>query len=268
MLILEETVIENSNFVFSDVQTSEIVYNSDNLEITGYIHRPKALGKFPVVICNRGGNRNLGTHTLNSFDFQREIASNGYVVLSSQLRGNKYSQGVDEMGGKDLNDILKLIEIAKDLDYADEGNIGAYGISRGGMNTYQLSRLTDQIKAIAVVGAPVDPRIDFGSRPEMYEKVYYPLVGDTLANKEAYDYRSPIKWVDKINEPTLILHGLDDWRVTPKNAELMIAEMKRLNKKFDYELFEGGDHGLSTHFKQRNLKVIDWFNRYLKQDEL
>ncbi|MGK0317421.1 MAG: hypothetical protein ACI86M_003664 [Saprospiraceae bacterium] len=68
-IIFEERVIEDENFIYSEIETIEIVYSSDDLEITGYIHCPKTTGKFPLVIYNRGGNRNLGAHSLNSFDF-------------------------------------------------------------------------------------------------------------------------------------------------------------------------------------------------------
>ena len=242
----------------------DMKYLSDGLEIQGYIHKPAKEGKFPVVIYNRGGNRNLGTHNVDRMEFQEEMAMTGYVVLSTQLRGNKFSEGKDEMGGKDLNDIMKLIDIVDDLEYADGQNIGVYGISRGGMNTYQVSRETDRIKCIAVVGAPVDPRIDFDTRPEMYDKVFFPLVGDTIAEKEKYDFRSPIKWVKEINEPTLILHGLDDKRVTPENAELMIEAMEENGNVFDFKLFKEGNHSLSSHVGERNKLVIDWFNKHLR----
>lgn len=248
----------------------DMKYISEGLEIQGYIHKPKKSGKFPVIIYNRGGNRNLGTHNPENMPFQEEMTNAGYVVLSTQLRGNKFSEGEDEMGGGDLNDIMKLIDIASDLEYADEGNIGVYGISRGGMNTYQISRITDKIKCIAVVGAPVDPRIDFDTRPEMYSKVFFPLVGDTIKKKVEYDNRSPIKWVNEINEPTLILHGMEDSRVTPKNAQLMIAAMEKNGNIFEYKLFENGNHSLSSHTGERNKMVIEWFDKHLKKtnDEL
>lgn len=246
------------------IEFYQMKYLSDGLKIQGYIHKPTKDGKFPVIIYNRGGNRNLGAHNIDRMEFQEKMAMAGYVVLSTQLRGNKFSEGNDEMGGKDLNDIIKLIDIADELEYADGQKIGVYGISRGGMNAYQMSRETDRIKCIAVVGAPVDPRIDFDTRPEMYNKVFFPLVGDTIKEKDKYDYRSPIKWVKKINEPTLILHGLDDWRVTPKNAELMIKAMKKNGNSFEYKLFKDGNHSLSSHVGERNKLVIDWFNKYLK----
>lgn len=248
------------------IETYKIRYKSDELEITGFINKPKNEESYPIIIFNRGGNRDFGVHNLKTIEYQQYLASKGYIVLSTQLRGNLFSEGADEMGGKDLNDILKLIEIGESLKFAEKDKIGVYGISRGGLNTYQISRLTDKIKAIAVIGAPTDPRLDFDTRPEMYTKVFKELIGDTINNREAYDYRSPLLWAKEINEPILIMHGREDWRVKPINAELMIEKLKDLGKEFEYHIIEGGDHGLNTHRKLRNEIVINWFDKYLKNE--
>jgi dipeptidyl aminopeptidase/acylaminoacyl peptidase len=205
-LIDYQYLIQTNNDFELPTETYKIRYNSDGLEITGFLTKPKTLQKYPTIIYNRGGNQDFGTFTLKDLRFQQYLASNGFIILSSQLRGNMFSEGKDEFGGKDLNDILKLIEINKSLKYSNQ-NIGVFGISRGGLNAYQISRLTDEIKAIAVVGAPTDPRLDFDTRPEMYEKVLKELVGDTIKFKKEYDYRSPIKWVNEINEQHLFYTG-------------------------------------------------------------
>jgi len=261
-LVHYQYLIETNTKFDLTIETFKIRYNSDGYEITGYINKPKAEGTWPVTIYNRGGNRDYGTH--RNFLYQQYLASNGYVVLSTQLRGNLFSEGQDQFGGEDLNDILKLIEIAHDLSCTKDQKIGVYGISRGGLNAYQISRLTNDISAVVVVGAPVDPRIDFQFRPEMYFKVLKPLVGDTVTHKEAYDYRSPILWADEINEPVLILHGDDDDKVRLINAQLMINKLTELNKDFEFEIVGGGDHGLNTHREIRNKKVLGWFDRHLK----
>lgn len=245
------------------IRTYKLRYDSDGLEITGYLTKHSDNQQRPTIIFARGGNRDFGAFTAEQLTYQQFLASKGYNVLSSQLRGNMHSEGRDEFGGKDLNDILQLIEINKTLDFAT-GKIGVYGISRGGLNAYQISRLSDDIHAIAVVGAPTNPRLDFDTRPEMYHRVFKELVGDTISQKSAYDYRSPLLWADEINEPLLLLHGADDWRVKPINAELMIAKMKDRGKDFEYEIVEGGDHGLNTHRLLRNNRIIAWFDKYLK----
>jgi dipeptidyl aminopeptidase/acylaminoacyl peptidase len=245
------------------INTYKIRYKSDGLEITGYLTKHKDSNIRPTIIFTRGGNKDFGTFSSKSLYYQQYLASKGYNVLSSQLRGNMFSEGKDEFGGKDLNDILQLIEINKTLEFANK-KVGVFGISRGGLNAYQISRLSDDIDAIAVVGAPTNPRLDFDTRPEMYNKVLKEIIGDTIKFKSEYDYRSPLIWAVEINEPTLILHGKDDWRVKPINAELMINKMKSLNKEIDYQIVENGDHGLNTHRTIRNEKVINWFDKHLK----
>ena len=37
-----------------------ITYLSDDLKVTGYLAEPKAPGKYPCIISNRGGNRDFG----------------------------------------------------------------------------------------------------------------------------------------------------------------------------------------------------------------
>lgn len=257
-------LLDSNEYLEIPIETYKIRYISDGLKITGFINKPKNNKTYPILIFNRGGNRDFGAHGMESIKYQQYLSSKGFIVLSTQLRGNLFSEGKDEMGGKDLNDIFKLIEIGESLAFAKKDKIGVLGFSRGGMNTYQISRLTDKITAIAVVGAPVNPRLDFDSRPEMYTRVFKQLVGDTVQHESEYDYRSPILWAEEINEPALIMHGADDWRVLPINAELMIKKFQELEKEFEYQIFEGGDHGLHSHRELRDKKIIDWFNKYLK----
>lgn len=117
---------ESSN-VFSGltIETYEIKYRVDGLMITGYIHKP--LGpeeQYPAIIYCRGGNRDFESIDKNELGKQMDLAGYGFVVLSSQLRGNIFSQGRDEMGGADLNDILKLIEMANTLSFVKKGLLG------------------------------------------------------------------------------------------------------------------------------------------------
>lgn len=247
-----------------EIVSYKIRYHSDGLEITGFMNKPIGEGNWPIMIFNRGGNRDFGAHSYRTIQYQRFLASKGYVVLSTQLRGSLFSEGRDEFGGADLNDIIKLIDIGKSLPFVEADKIVMYGFSRGGLNTYQILRLTDEIDAAAVVGAPTNPWFDFDTRPEMYHQVYLPLVGDTLADKQAYDDRSPVLWADEINTPILILHGADDWRVKKINAEQIVERMTLLGKEFDHEILPGGDHGLRTHQDYRDDRVLKWFEEHLK----
>jgi dipeptidyl aminopeptidase/acylaminoacyl peptidase len=204
---------------------------------------------------------------LNGFQLKmiNQLSEKGFVVLASQLRGNMSSEGVDQFGGKDVNDILKLIDIAKKLDFVDAENIHVLGYSRGGMNTYQVSKLTDNINSIAVVGGSTTLFNQYNFRPSMYHNVIEPLVGDSITYKDQYIERSATHWSNKINEPTLILHGSDDTAVQVEEAQELINLLKTRNKSdFKYKIFEGGNHILSNYDQQRDSLIIDWFKTHNK----
>lgn len=259
----------NKSEYFNDVGIDffKIRYVSDGLNIEGFIAKPNQIesSKSPAIIFCRGGNQSFGM--LDSFQLKmiKDLSLNGFVVLASQLRGNISSEGIDEFGGKDVNDILKLIEIAKKLDFVDENNIHVLGYSRGGMNAYQVSKLTDNINSIAVVGAPTNKFESIKFRENMYYNVYRPLFGDTISNREEYLKRSSIYWHDKINEPLLILHGTDDTRVSLDEAQQLIDSLKLFsNKDFDFKIFEGGNHILSNVVNERDSLIINWFKTHSK----
>lgn len=259
----------NKSEYFNDVGIDffKIRYVSDGLNIEGFIAKPNQIesSKSPAIIFCRGGNQSFGM--LDSFQLKmiNDLSLNGFVVLASQLRGNISSEGIDEFGGKDVNDILKLIEIAKKLDFVDENNIHVLGYSRGGMNAYQVSKLTDNINSIAVVGAPTNKFESIKFRENMYYNVYRPLFGDTISNREEYLKRSSIYWHDKINEPLLILHGTDDTRVSLDEAQQLIDSLKLFsNKDFDFKIFEGGNHILSNVVNERDSLIINWFKTHSK----
>lgn len=257
--------IEAQTTTIYQVKASQITYVVDSLKIGGYIVRPKAITKpLPVIIYNRGGNRDFGTISYRELIYISYLAEQGYVVLASQYRGNSYSDGEDEFGGNDLNDVLALIDLAEQLPYANQDKIGVLGFSRGGLMAYLTSKATNKIDAIAVIGAPSDFFLLIENRPEMYTHVMLPLIGDTLSMKEEYIKRSPIYWFDEINEPTLILHGEEDERVNVLHAKNIIELMQENNQNIQYKIFEGGNHGLSSIDDEIVDKyILDWFKMHL-----
>lgn len=261
--IIHEVNIET--IAIYQVNASQIIYTVDSLNISGYLVRPKIINQsLPVLIYNRGGNRNFGTISSYELNYLCFLAEQGYVVLASQYRGNSHSDGKDEIGGADLNDVLALISIADQLPYANSEKIGVLGFSRGGLMAYLASKATDKIDAIAVIGAPTDMFLLIKNRPGMYTNVTLPLIGDTITMKEEYIKRSPIYWYDQINEPTLILHGSEDKRVNVLQANKIIKLMQKNHQKIKYKIFENGNHELSNIDDEIIDKyILDWFELYL-----
>jgi len=248
-----------------------ITYLSDDLKIKGFMVKPKRIGKFPCVIYNRGGNREFGSLKIARAAITLgQIAKEGYVVIASQYRGNGGSEGKEEFGGSDVNDIIALTDVLKEVEAADTDNIGMYGWSRGGMMTYIALTKTTKIKAAVVGGALSDNFEMIRDRPVMGTDVLAELIPnyDTNKNKELIK-RSAVRWADKFskNVPILMLHGNADWRVKPEQSLRLALEFEKYRIPYRLIMFEGGDHGINEHKKEVNVQILKWFNKYLKNNE-
>ena len=254
--------------VKDEVEVYRMRYLSDGLEVVGFIAKPKEKEndiEYPVIIFNRGGNREFGkieTPFLMSMSF---FAYQGYVTVASQYRGNDGGEGQEEFGGSDVNDVLNLIPMVESLPFATGDRIGMFGFSRGGMMTYIALSMTDKVKAAAVIGGVTDLFALYEEREAEMKQVMIDLIGGTPTEKEEeYKKRSAYYWPEKIETPLLILHGGDDWRVSVTQAQKLAEKLEELDKTYELVIYPGGDHGLSGHQKDSTERGLKWFKEYLK----
>lgn len=269
---VEGKAMWKDEFTYLDsIEIYSITYLSDGLKINGLMVKPRTKGNYPAIIYNRGGNRDFGALTIaNGVMALGQIASEGYVVIASQYRGNGGSEGTEEFGGKDVNDVLILTEVLKEIEGADHERIGMLGWSRGGMMTYLALTKTNKIKAAAVGGAISDLFENIADRPEMETGVMAELIPGYANNKEVeLTNRSAVKWADKFKKdvPILMLHGNADWRVKPEQSLKLALEFEKYRVPYRLIMFEGGDHGINEHRIEVNEQVISWFDRFLKNNE-
>jgi len=222
---------------------SRIRTMSDGLEVVALLGKPQDMikgKKYPVVIYNRGGNREFGKIEEPTL-LMHELIKSGYIILASQYRGNDGSQGVEQFGGDDVHDVLNLIKTAQNLPYADTNNIFMIGRSRGGMMTYVALKEQPPIKRAVVIAGPTDLFKSVQERPEMETYVYNQLIPNLPENREEeYKKRSVVFWPEKINVPILIIHGKNDWRVDVSDSHAIVEKLKQLNKKHLYLEHDNG----------------------------
>jgi len=248
------------------VEIFDITYMSDGLKVKGYLAQPKASGIYPAVIWNRGGNRDFSLLEPLALKI---YAENGYVAIGSQYRGNGGSEGKEEFGGADVNDVLNIIPALKSLPNVDTDKIGMVGYSRGSMMTYialkeQTLKGTDDIKAACTVAGPTDLRALAEVRPEMLNNVMKPLIGGSPSQlPEEYDARSAIYWADKINVPLLMQHGDADESVPVEESERLAQELDKYGKVYKLITYPGDDHSLSAH-KGGRPEIFSWLRQYLR----
>lgn len=237
----------------------------DNLKIRGFLIEPKKKGTYPVIIFNRGGNKELGAVTIPVLtNFLSKIAAKGFIIIGSQLRGSGRSEGKDEFGGKDIGDVLKLFEIIDHQNNADAKRIGMLGVSRGSMTNFLVLKETDRIMANATIGAIAD--LNQKDRPEMYE-LYKELIPDFEKNpKKELDKRSSLLSIPLIKNKKLknfIIHGANDERVNVENAFLLFNALKSNSFSTRLLIYEDANHGINNNTNNLINQITHYFRTYL-----
>ncbi len=240
-------------------------YTSQGHAVVGYLVVPKKRAtRAPTIVYNRGGSGEFGAIRIGWL-FTGAIAAlarAGYVVIASQYSGVAGGEGVDEMGGSDLNDVTNLQKIIKNLSFCDAKKIGMYGFSRGGIMTYRTLQKTRWVRVAVVVSGLTDLFFNETYRPEMREH-FKKMFGGSREEKRK---RSVLYWYKDISPavPLLVLCGMADWRVDPREAFRFAEKATGHFRDFKLVAYPRGTHALEEYETQVNQEIVNWFDTFLK----
>lgn len=252
----------------SHVDLFRLTYRSSGLAETAYLAKPPGKGSWPVVIFLPGAGGING----RVLEYISRLASKGpFNVLAVQYRGLDGSEGRDEYGGRDVNDVLNLISIAGRLSFARK-QIGLLGFSRGGMMAYVALKKGAAVQVAAVVSAPTDMAETYdhlsGLRGFFIRRHLRKAIGGTPREAPGrYKDRSARFWPEKIHVPLLILQGDRDLLVPPTQirqfGKILLGSCSRCRMVF----FKKGDHMLHRVPDDRDRKILEWFRAGLRSQE-
>ena len=245
-----------------ELEILKIRYLSGGLKIVGFIYKPKVTAgkKLPAIIFNRGGldDGAIGPANFNYLWEMHRYASEGFVVLASQYRGTDGSEGKDEVGGADTDDVMSLFPLARDLGYVDMSRLFMWGYSRGAIMTLQALRRGAPVRAAAVVGAPTDTTARVNDPDFLrFARDTYP---DFDARRDEHlRSRSAVFWADRINVPLLIMQGGADPGVRPSQAMELARKLDEAGRLYELIIYAKDDHPVSQNAEDRLRRTIDWF---------
>lgn len=239
------------------------VYPSDGLKIKGILSFLPIPEKHPFLVLLRGGNRIFGL-----FNPGNDLICTGdCTVISSVYRGG-VSEGKDEFGGNDVNDVKNLIDFIPILEAKlnlkfQRKKMYMLGASRGGMQMFlaltRYPELQSRFKKVVSLSGLLDMRQNLASRKDM-KKMFIEDFGLIKGNEEEWiNWRDPLLMASKIdiNLPILIVQGTKDNRIALIEGYHMRDKLQEQGNPVTYLEIEGGSHCLSND-PDRMTKILSW----------
>ncbi|GHO45534.1 alpha/beta hydrolase family protein [Ktedonospora formicarum] len=266
--------------LFNELQLAEPEYiryeGADGWPIDGWILKPNNFDpnhKYPLVVEIHGGpNTQYGYGFFHEMQF---LVAEGYVVLYTNPRGS-CGYGFDfanavrgAWGEKDSIDIMNGVAEVVQRGYIDTTRMGVTGGSYGGYMTNYLVTRNNRFKVAITDRCVSNMATMFGASDIGWDLGYEVLDTTPWEDLEKYMNMSPIKFVQNIRTPLLIIHSDQDLRCSIEQAEQLYTALKYMGRETRLVRFEGQSHGLSRgghpHSRLERLRHIQsWFAKYLQ----
>lgn len=237
----------------------------DGLDLEGYLSLPKNFANKPVatIILPHGGPM---SEDGSDFDhFSAFMVDRGYAVFQPNFRGSS-GRGHDFMmeavGGyglemqDDLEDAVKYLVNAK---IADPGKVGIVGASYGGYAALMGATKTPDLFQCAISFAGMSDLV------KMRDTFRYYSAGNSYRKQFGNDKKqlketSPVRMVEQVKIPILLIHGDKDTSVPVIQSRIMASELKNQNKVYEYIELEGGSHNLDyLPHRQQTFEAMEKF---------
>lgn len=201
----------------------------------------------------------------NNRMYRGDMAADGYIYMSLDGRGTPAPKGREwrksiyrKIGQINIKDqALAAKEILK-WPFVDADRIAVWGWSGGGSTTLNLMFQYPEIYKTGIAVAAVTNQLTYDN---IYQERYMGLPQENL---EDIQKGSPVTYAKNLKGNLLYIHGTGDDNVHYNNAEMLINELIKNNKQFQFMAYPNRTHSISEG-EGTNLHLTTLYTEYLKK---
>ncbi len=249
------------------------IKTKDNIEMDGWMVKPKNFDpkkKYPVVFyvyTEPAGATVTDVYGISqNFMYDGDMAADGYICMSVDNRGTPSPKGREwrksiyrKVGQINISDqAAAATEILK-WSFVDPERIAVWGWSGGGTATLNMLFQYPDIYKTGISVAAVANQLT-------YDNIYQErFMGLPQENMEDFIKGSPITYAKNLKGNLLYIHGTADDNVHYQNAEMLINELIKYNKQFQFMPYPNRTHGISEGegtFKHLSTLYTNYLRKY------
>ena len=244
----------------------------DNIEMDGWMVKPTNFDptkKYPVVFYVY--SEPAGATVTDTYNVSRNgmyngnMAEDGYIYISLDNRGTPAPKGrkwrksiYRKIGVVNIRDQAMAAKEILKWDFVDSERIAVWGWSGGGSATLNLLFQYPEIYKTGISVAAVANQLTYDN---IYQERY---MGLPQENKEDFVTGSPMTYAKNLEGNLLYIHGTGDDNVHYQNAELLVNELIKHNKQFQFMPYPNRTHGIyEGEGTRRHLSTL--YTNYLRQ---
>jgi dienelactone hydrolase len=231
----------------------------DGLMIPAYLTLPRGqpAQKLPLIVLPHGGPA-----VRDSADFDwwsQALADQGYVVLRPNYRGSDLNRafltrGFGEWGRKMQTDLSDGVRYLAKEGLIDPARVCIVGGSYGGYAALAGVSLDPGVYrcAVSVAGLSDLQRMlswvnqrQLSAGANLTQRYWDRFMGVNGPDDPALEAISPLKHVNAINVPVLLIHGKDDTVVPFEQSKVMYEALRNANKNAELVPLKAEDHWMS-----------------------
>ena len=257
----------------SSLREPELIHYKtfDGRDIPGFYFRPEhGSSPHPVILYVHGGP---ASQLRPDFDprFQYFLTC-GYAILATNVRGSS-GYGKTYMA---LDDVHKRMDSVTDLKYAvdwlctsgeaDPKRIAIYGRSYGGFMVLAAVTTYPDLWAAAIDVVGIVNWITFLENTGPWRRAHREQeYGSLRRDREFLESISPIRMLDRITAPIMVIHGANDPRVPISEADQIVKHLSDRGHPVEYLRYEDEGHKISKIGNRIDsfTKMADFLDRHL-----
>lgn len=229
------------------------VTTEDGIVLDAWINKPKDFNpakKYPVVFYVYGEpasstvEDSYGNHT--NFLYNGDMSGDGYIQVGIDNRGTPELKGAAwrksiyrKIGNINIRDMAMGAKKILEQPYCDKDRVAVWGWSGGGSSTLNLLFRYPEIFKTGIAIAAVANQLFYDN---IYQERY---MGLPQENKDDFIKGSPVTYAKDLVGNLLYIHGTGDDNVHYSNAEVLLNELIKYNKQFQFMAYPNRTHSIS-----------------------
>jgi dipeptidyl-peptidase-4 len=227
------------------------IKTAGNVEMDAWMVKPSNFDpkkKYPVVFYvytePAGTTVNDSYGATRNWFYTGNMADDGYICISIDNRGTPAPKGREwrksiyrKIGVINIEDQAAAAKEILKWDFVDPDRIAVWGHSGGGSATLNLMFKYPEIYKTGISLSAVASQLTYDN---IYQERY---MGLPQENMEDFIVGSPVTYAKNLEGNLLYIHGTGDDNVHYQNAELLVNELIKHNKQFQFMPYPNRSHG-------------------------